>query len=109
MSVYELIIAYSLPIILALALNKLNEGLYKKSVQTITYALHFISVVVLAGMFITILSPSTGIVNHIIEFFGFEPIAFMEDPKWFKTVFVSSGVWQNTGWGTIIYLAALSG
>lgn len=108
-SVYELIVGFPLPIILALALNEAKDGLYKKSVQTITYAPHFISVVVLAGMFIAFLSPSTGIVNHIIEFFGFEPIAFMEDPKWFKTVFVSSGVWQNTGWGTIIYLAALSG
>jgi len=108
-SVYELIVGFPLPIILALALNEAKEGLYKKSVQTITYAPHFISVVVLAGMFIAFLSPSTGIINHFIELLGFEPIAFMEDPKWFKTIFVSSGVWQNTGWGTIIYLAALSG
>src|SRR5699024_2193991 len=108
-SVYELIVGFPLPIILALALNEAKEGLYKKFVQTITYAPHFISVVVLAGMFIAFLSPSTGIINHFIELLGFEPIAFMEDPKWFKTIFVSSGVWQNTGWGTIIYLAALSG
>lgn len=63
----------------------------------------------MAGIIITFLSPSTGILVHIIEFLGFEPAAFLTDPRWFKTVYVLSGVWQSTGWGTIIYLAALSG
>src|SRR5699024_7375915 len=85
------------------------DGFYKKTVQTVTYAPHFISVVVISGMIIAFLSPETGIINHALKFFGFDPIPFMEDPKWFKTVYVLSGVWQNTGWGTIIYLAALSG
>src|SRR5699024_1997333 len=106
-SIYELIVGFPLPIILALALNEAKDGLYKKSVQTVTYAPHFISVVVISGMIIAFLSPETGIINHALKFLGFDPIPFMEDPKWFKTVYVLSGGWQNTGWGTIIYLAAL--
>jgi|SRR5690625_688345 len=109
LSLYELIVGFPLPIILALALNEAKNGLFKKSVQTVTYAPHFISVVVMGGMIIAFLSPTTGIVNHFIQMLGFEPIPFMTDPKWFKTVYVFSGVWQSTGWGTIIYLAALSG
>ncbi|WP_080873381.1 ABC transporter permease [Oceanobacillus timonensis] len=109
LSVYELIIGFPLPIILALALNEAKDGLYKRTVQTVTYAPHFISVVVMAGMIIAFLSPATGIINHGLTLLGFDPIPFMSDPKWFKTVYVFSGVWQSTGWGTIIYLAALSG
>ncbi|MFJ7977285.1 ABC transporter permease [Peribacillus sp. JNUCC 23] len=108
-SVYELAVGFPLPIILALALNEAKDGLYKRTVQTVTYAPHFISVVVMAGMILAFLSPATGLVNHAIQLFGFDPIPFMSDPKWFKTVYVFSGVWQSTGWGTIIYLAALSG
>lgn len=108
-SVYELIVGFPLPIILALALNEAKDGLYKRTVQTVTYAPHFISVVVMAGMIIAFLAPATGIINHAIELVGFEPIAFMSDPAWFKSVYVLSGVWQSTGWGTIIYLAALAG
>lgn len=108
-SLYELLVGFPLPIILALALNEIKDGLYKRTVQTVTYAPHFISVVVMAGMIIAFLSPTTGLINHFIQLLGFDPIPFMTDPKWFKTVFVLSGVWQNTGWGTIIYLAALAG
>ena len=108
-SLYSLIVGFPLPILLALSLNEAKDGLFKRGVQTITYAPHFISVVVMAGIIITFLSPSTGIINEFLGVFGIEPIAFMEDPKWFKTVFVFSGVWQSAGWGTIIYLAALAG
>lgn len=108
-SIYELVVGFPLPILLALLLNEAKDGIYKRTVQTVTYAPHFISVVVISGMIIAFLSPTTGIINHIIQFFGLEPIAFMSDPAWFKTVYVLSGVWQSTGWGTIIYLAALSG
>lgn len=108
-SFYELIVGFPLPIILALAINEAKDGLFKRSVQTITYAPHFISVVVMAGMIIAFLSPATGVINHLITALGFEPIPFMSDPAWFKTVYVLSGVWQGTGWGTIIYLAALAG
>ncbi|WP_221567647.1 sugar ABC transporter permease [Alkalihalobacillus sp. TS-13] len=108
-SIYELIVGFPLPIILALALNEVKDSFFKRTVQTVTYAPHFISVVVMSGMIIAFLSPATGIINHGIQFLGFEPIAFLSDPDWFKTVYVLSGVWQSTGWGTIIYLAALSG
>ncbi|MDK8182728.1 ABC transporter permease subunit [Paenibacillus sp. UMB4589-SE434] len=108
-SLYELAIGFPLPIILALAFNEVKDGFFKRSVQTITYAPHFISVVVMAGIIITFLSPSTGIINHIIQFLGFDPVNFLTEPAWFKTLYVLSGVWQGTGWGTIIYLAALSG
>ncbi|MGO4182147.1 ABC transporter permease [Paenibacillus sp. TAF43_2] len=108
-SLYELAIGFPLPIILALAFNEIKNGYFKKTVQTVTYAPHFISVVVMAGMIITFLSPSSGMLVRLIELVGLEPAAYLTDPKWFKTVYVLSGVWQSAGWGTIIYLAALSG
>lgn len=108
-SLYQLAIGFPLPILLALAFNEVRNGAFKKTVQTITYAPHFISVVVMAGMIITFLSPSSGIIVKIIELFGITPPSFLTDSHWFKTVYVLSDVWQSAGWGTIIYLAALSG
>lgn len=108
-SIYELAVGFPIPIILALAFNELRNGFFKKMAQTVTYAPHFISVVVMAGMIITFLSPSTGIIIHMIEWLGFSAPDFLTDPRWFKTMYVFSGVWQSAGWGTIIYLAALAG
>jgi len=108
-SLYSLIVGFPLPIILALALNEVKDGPFKKTVQTITYAPHFISVVVIVGMVIAFLSPSSGILNNALQFLGFESKAYMEDPAWFKTIYVLSGVWQSTGWSSVIYMAALSG
>ena len=108
-SIYSLVVGFPLPIILALALNELKDGKFKKFTQTVTYAPNFISVVVVCGMLIAFLTPSTGIINHLLFFLGFERISFMTDPRWFKTIYVLSGVWQGTGWGAVIYLAALSG
>lgn len=108
-SLYSLVVGFPLPIILALALNEVKDGPFKKITQTVTYAPNFIAVVVMVGMVLAFLSPSTGIINHMLEVLGFERINFMTDPKWFKTVYVLSGVWQGTGWGSVIYLAALSG
>ena len=107
-NLYELIFAFPAPIILALSINQLLRKRYKKFLQTITYAPHFISTVVMAGMLYLFLSPSSGFINNIIEFFGGEPINFLGGTKWFKTVFVASGIWQQTGWSAIIYLAALT-
>lgn len=107
-SLYDLAVGFPIPIILALAFNEIKDGFFKRLVQTVTYAPHFISVVVMAGMIITFLSPSTGMLIHIIEWLGFDAPQFLTDPKWFKTMYVFSGVWQSAGWGTIIYLAALS-
>ncbi|MFD0716022.1 ABC transporter permease [Paenibacillus sp. GCM10027626] len=108
-SIYSLLVGFPIPILLALGLNELRNGAFKKSVQTITYAPHFISVVVMAGIIIAFLSPETGIVNRFIGLFGFEPVSFMSEAGWFKTVYVFSDVWQNMGWGTVIYIAALAG
>lgn len=108
-SFYSLLAGFPIPIILALSLNEAKDGIFKRVVQTVTYAPHFISVVVMAGIIITFLTPSTGIVNYFIQALGFEPISFMTEPGWFKSVYVWSGVWQSAGWGTIIYLAALAG
>ncbi|GAB6927719.1 ABC transporter permease subunit [Paenibacillus sp. JCM 10914] len=108
-SLYELAVGFPLPIILALAFNEVKDSFFKRTVQTVTYAPHFISVVVMSGMIITFLSPSSGMIVNFVEMLGIQPPQFLTDPAWFKSVYVLSGVWQSTGWGTIIYLAALSG
>lgn len=100
---------FPLPIMFALALNELKNGAFKKWSQTLTYAPHFISVVVVVGMLIAFLDPMTGLINHVIVALGGEPVQFLTDPGWFRHVYVWSGEWQGLGWGTIIYLAALAG
>ncbi|MFD1849557.1 ABC transporter permease [Oceanobacillus bengalensis] len=105
---YELAVGFPIPIILALLINEVRNKYFKSFIQTITYAPHFLSVVVVVGMMFLLLSPQTGIVNQIIVLFGGEPISFMTEPGWFKTLYVFSGIWQNMGWSSIIYLAALS-
>lgn len=108
-SLYELLVAFPIPIILALMINQIRNTKFKKFVQTVTYAPHFISIVVIVGMLKLFLSPQNGLVNEAIEFFGGNPVFFMAENDWFKSIFVFSGVWQNMGWATIIYLAALTG
>lgn len=108
-NLYGLVAAFPIPILLALAFNEIKDGRFKKITQTVTYAPHFISVVVFAGMIISFTSPTTGIVNSFLGIFGMEPIAFMQRADMFRHVYVWTGVWQGAGWGTIIYLAALSG
>ncbi len=108
-SLYSLVVSFPCPILLALMLNEVKNRFFKKVVQTITYAPYFISVVVLAGMIILFLSPQSGIFNMLREALGAEPINFMYEGKYFKTIYVLSGVWQSTGWGSIIYLSALAG
>lgn len=109
LGIYLIIVGFPAPIILALAMNEIKSKLFKRTIQTATYLPHFISVVVLVGMTITLLHPSTGIVNNIIKEFGGKPIWFMIEPNWFKTIFVFTFIWQNAGWGSIIYMAALAG
>ena len=108
-SLYSLILGFPAPIILALMLNEIRSGKFKKTVQTVTYAPHFISMVVMCGMIFLFLSPQNGIINKVIEAFGGEAIYFMGEPRYFKTIYVLSGIWQNTGWNSVIYMAALSG
>ncbi len=108
-NLYQLSVAFPIPIILALMMNEVKNNKFKRTVQTVTYAPHFISTVVLVGMVVSFLLPSTGIVNMFIKALGFQPISFMTEPKWFKTIYVFSGIWQNMGWNSIIYMAALAG
>lgn len=106
---YQLAVGFPVPIILALMINEVRSTKFKRTVQTVTYAPHFLSTVVMVGMLVIFLSPTTGLVNQVIRLLGGEPIAFMQEPGWFKTVYVFSDVWQQMGWGSIIYLAALTG
>lgn len=105
---YELLL-FPIPVVMAILINQLTSTKYKRFVQTITYAPHFISTVVVVGMLYIFLSPHTGLLNHVIVALGGDPVFFLGSAGWFKHIFVFSGVWQNAGWGTIIYLAALSG
>jgi len=109
LSVYRIIFGFPAPIILALLLNEVRSIKFKKMVQTLSYLPHFLSWVVLAGVFMEIFSPTRGIVNYVIQWFGGEPIFFFGDRDWFRTLLVSTEVWKTVGWGSIIYLAALSG
>lgn len=108
-SLYSLIAGFPIPIMLALLLNYTPKQGLKRFTQTVSYAPHFISIVVMAGMINVFLSPRSGFVNTILGFFGVEPIFFMGNPGAFKHIYVWSGVWQGMGWSSIIYLAALSG
>ncbi len=107
-SMYSLFAGFPFPIILAIMVNQLRGDKFKKTVQMVVYAPHFISVVVLCGMLTVFLNPSTGIVNNVLQSLGLEKVFFLAEPSMFKDIFVWSDIWQNTGWGMIIYLAALS-
>lgn len=107
-SVYSLIAGFPMPILLALMLNEIKNLKYKKLVQTITYAPHFISEVVMVGIIIMFLHPSHGPVNTVLKGMGMNYIDFMNKPEFFKSIYVWSGIWQSTGWGSIIYFAVLS-
>ncbi|MDO5417394.1 MAG: ABC transporter permease subunit [Lachnospiraceae bacterium] len=108
-SLYSLIANFPAAIILAVAVNECRCGWYKKTVQMITYAPHFISTVVMAGIVLMVLSPYSGIINNIIQAFGGERIDFMAKPEYFKNIYVWSGVWQTMGFNSIIYISALAG
>ncbi|WP_100407324.1 ABC transporter permease [Bacillus solitudinis] len=108
-SLYKFGFGFPAPIIFALLLNELRHVLFKRVVQTVSYFPHFVSWVILAGIFTQFLSPSIGPINIIIKAIGFEPIYFLADPSWFRSLLVSTDIWKDLGWGTIIYLAALAG
>lgn len=107
LSLYQLIFSFPLPIILALSLNELRGKIFKKTVQSITYLPHFISVVVICGMVVEFTSYS-GLINDIVAMFGGERVSFLLDPKYFRTIYITTGIWQSLGWDSIIYLAALT-
>ena len=108
-SLYALVVGFPAPILLALLMNELRSGRFKRVVQTVTYAPHFISTVVMCSMIILFLSPSSGVINKVIRLAGGQPVYFMGLPEHFKSVYVLTGVWQGAGWGSILYMAALAG
>ncbi len=105
LSLYGLLWSFPMPIILALAINQLRFKRFKRVVQTVLYAPHFISIMVVCGMLRIFLSPYGGLINLLL---GGQHIDFMTDPGYFRTIYIASGIWQDAGWGTIIYLATLS-
>lgn len=108
-SFFSLVWSFPVPILFALILNELRNGAFKRVVQTVSYLPHFISVVVIGGMLISFLSPADGIVNIMLMKMGMQqPINFLNEPGWFRTIYVGSGVWQSFGWNSIIYLAAIT-
>lgn len=108
LNVYALVAGFPLPIILALALNYVGKSWFRRTVQLVSYAPHFISVVVIVGMLFLFVSP-TGIVVQLMELFGYDGGGLMQNPSYWKSLYVWSTVWQSLGFSAIIYLAALSG
>ena len=108
LSLLNIAITFPIPVIFALLLNQVRHIRYKKLIQTVSYAPYFISVVVLVGMIQILLSPSYGLVNHIIAALGGARVFFLARPEAFPWIYVLSAVWQTTGYNSIIYIAALS-
>lgn len=108
LNAYELLALFPLPIVLALLLNTVRSGLYRRGVQLITYAPHFISTVVVVGIIIMLFSPNGGVINQAITFVGGSPVDFL-GPSMFRHTYVWSSAWQTLGYSAIIYLAALAG
>lgn len=108
-SLFQIAVAFPLPIFFALLVNEVRIRWFKKYVQSITFMPHFLSTVVLVGMVIALLSPNTGLINNLLGLFGVEPIYFMTEPSMFKSIYVFSDVWQNMGFSSVLYIAVLAG
>jgi putative aldouronate transport system permease protein len=108
-ALYNLVFYFPVPIVLALLLNEVRGERYKRFVQTTTYLPHFLSWVVIAGVTYTLLSTKEGVVNHLLEAMGFKRINFLLSVPWFRPLIVGQAIWRDAGWGTIVFLAALSG
>lgn len=107
-AISKIILDIVVPVTFALLLNEVKNRFFVRSVQTITYLPYFLSWVILSGVFIEILSPSGGLVNNILGFFGIDPIFFLGDKKWFPNVMIATDTWKNFGFSAIVYLAALT-
>ena len=108
LSFTQLIIAFPMPILLALVLNELNNKRYKKLVQTVTYAPFFLSTVVMVGLIDAFLYPNSGLINNLIVKLGGKSVNYMAEEKYFRPVFIISHIWKGTGWASIIYMSALT-
>lgn len=108
-SLYKLVIQFPIPILIAILLNEIKNMFFKRTIQTVIYLPHFLSWVVVSGLFVGVLSTSSGIVNQLIQQLGGEPIAFMMDKSYFRSIVVASSIWKDSGYGAIVYIAAISG
>ncbi|MFD2327951.1 ABC transporter permease [Cohnella sp. GCM10020058] len=108
-SIYKIVLLFPIPILIALLLNEIRFTAFKRTVQTIIYMPHFLSWVIISGLFMTILSPSDGLVNSVIQWFGGEPVKFFMDNSVFRSVVVFTAGWKEIGWNAIIFIAALAG
>ena len=106
--IYSLIFSFPAPIILALLLNELNNGKFKRTIQTISYMPYFISTVIVVGLLKEMFGLSSGVVNDALEWLGMERINFFEKSEWFRSLYIGSGIWTGIGYGTIIYLASIA-
>lgn len=109
LSFMRVFLTFPVPIILALMLNEINSAMYQKTLQTIFYLPHFISWVVVGSILTNFLSPSSGVINLVLESMGMQKVFFMAQPSWFRPLVILSSIWKEAGWGTIIYLAAITG
>ncbi|MGO4369853.1 ABC transporter permease [Paenibacillus sp. 2TAB19] len=108
-SLYKITILFPIPIVIALLLNEVRRMFFKRTIQTIIYLPHFLSWVIISGLFVNILSPSGGIVNEIIRSFGGEPISFLTDNNFFRSIVVFTAGWKEIGWNAIVFIAAIAG
>ena len=108
-SAWSLLIGFPAPIILALMFNEVIKETFKRTAQTIVYLPHFISSVIIAGIVITAFSPSAGVVNTFLGWFGLEPVYFLTKPEWFRPIFIGTTIWQEAGFQSIVFLAAIAG
>lgn len=108
-SLMKIVLGIVIPIVFAILLNEVKSSGLKRSIQTTIYLPHFLSWVILGGILIDILSPSDGLVNRVIKLLGFQPIFFLGDNKWFPYTMVITDTWKEFGYGTIVYLAAITG
>lgn len=109
LAVYNLVFFFPLPVALSLLLNELRSEKYKRFIQTLVYIPHFVSWVVVAGIFYILFTTEGGIVNELLAMLGMDKVPFLLAPEWFRTLVTSQVIWKETGWGTIIFLAALAG
>lgn len=105
----SLIFGFPVPIILALMFNEILNAKFKRVAQTIVYLPHFISAVIIAGIVITAFAPSTGVINLFLNAMSYDSIYFLTKPEWFRTIFVGTGIWQEAGFSSIVFLAAIAG
>ncbi|MDQ0916303.1 sugar ABC transporter permease [Paenibacillus sp. V4I5] len=109
LAIYNLVFFFPLPIVLSLMLNEVRIGIFKRFAQTLLYLPHFVSWVVAVGIFYVLFTTEGGVVNELIQKIGIEKIPFMLSEDWFRPMIISQSIWKEAGWGTIIFLAALSG